>query len=175
MESRVEEILQPLSAADPEAAAIRIEMKLNQGRIDEAVALLKDASGADPHLARLRGRLALLKGDVPAAIRFFQEALSEAPFDRVSLSELGKALLIKGDKAAAKEYMDRVKRLDDVYKLVNRISKPDQESQTPDLLELGKACQSAGLLDEARGWFTLAISRNPLDAEAQQALARLRE
>ena len=93
MESRVEEILQPLPAADAEAAALRIEMKLNQGRIDEALALLKDTSGADPHLARLRGRVALLKGDLPAAIRFFQEALSEAPFDRVSLSELGKALL----------------------------------------------------------------------------------
>jgi tetratricopeptide (TPR) repeat protein len=174
MESRVERILEPLPANDPEAAAVRIEMRLNQGRTDEALTLLKDTSGTDPHLSRLHGRVAQLRGDLPAAIRFFHGALSEAPFDRVSLSELGKALLLKGDKAAAKEYLDRVKRLDDVYKLINRISKPDQESQTPDLLELGKACQAAGLLDEARGWYTLAISRNPLDAEAQQALARLR-
>jgi tetratricopeptide (TPR) repeat protein len=175
MESRVERILEPLAAADPEAAALRIEMKLNHGHVDEALALLKDTSGNNPQLARLRGRAALAKGDLPAAIRFFADALSVEPFDRVSLSELGKALLIKGDKAGAKEYMDRVKRLDDVYKLVNRVSKPDQENQAPDLMELGKACEAAGLRDEARGWYTLAISRNPLDAEAQRALGQLRE
>jgi tetratricopeptide (TPR) repeat protein len=174
MESRVERVLEPLPATDSEAAALRIEMRLNSGRIDEALSLLKNTSGNDPHLARLRGRVALLKGDLPAAIRFFEDALSEEPYDRVSLSELGKALLIKGDQAAAKRYMDRVKRLDDVYKLLNRVSKSDQENEAPDLLELGRSCEAAGLRDEARGWYTLAITRNPLDAEAQGALGRLR-
>jgi tetratricopeptide (TPR) repeat protein len=174
MESRVEQILEPLPAADPEAAALRIEMKLNHGHVDEALALLDDTSGSNPQLARLRGRAALSRGDLPAALRFFEDALSAEPFDRVSLSELGKALLLKGDQAAAKEYIDRLKRLDDVYKLVNRVSKPDQENQAPDLMELGKACAAAGLYDEARGWYTLAIRRDPLDAEAQRALSRLR-
>jgi tetratricopeptide (TPR) repeat protein len=174
MEDRVEKILEPLPATDPEAAALRIEMKLNLGQIDQALALLKDSRGNDPHLARLRGRAALLKGDLPAAIRHFEEALTQEPYDRVSLSELGKALRIKGDTAAAQQYLDRVKRLDEVYKLINRVSKLDRENQPQDLLELGKACEAAGLRDEARGWYTLAISRNPLDAEAQRALGRLR-
>jgi tetratricopeptide (TPR) repeat protein len=174
MESRVEHILEPLPAADPEVAAVRIEMKLNQGKIDQALAMLKDTSGNDPHLARLRGRVALLAHDVPTAVHFFEEALSEEPFDRVSLSELGKALLLKGDKAGARQYMDRVKRLDEVYKLLNSVSKPERENQAPDLLALGKACEAAGLGDEARGWYTLAISRDPLDAEAQRALSRMR-
>ena len=38
---------------------------------------------------------------IAAAIHHFQDALSDEPYDRVSLSELGKALLLKGDKTAA--------------------------------------------------------------------------
>ena len=86
-----------------------------------------------------------------------------------------KGKIVKNKIEDLKEYMDRVKRLDDVYKLVNRVSKPDQENQAPDLMELGKACEAAGLRDEARGWYTLAISRDPLDAKAQRALGQLRE
>jgi tetratricopeptide (TPR) repeat protein len=174
-EHRVEQILEPLPASDPEATALRIEMRLNHARFDEALALLRDAPEDHPRLARLHGRAALLRGDVDAAIRHFRQALSREPYDRVSLAELGKALLLKGEKTAAAECLTRVKRLDDVYNLVNRVSKPDKESQAPDLGRLARACEAAGLLDEARGWFALAIARDPLDAEAQKALHRLRD
>ena len=100
MESRVEQILEPLPRSDPEATALRIELKLEHGRVDEAMAMLQDAPADDPHLARIRGRVALMRGDHAAAIRHFQDALSEEPYDRVSLSELGKALLLKGDPSA---------------------------------------------------------------------------
>jgi hypothetical protein len=71
--------------------------------------------------------------------------------------------------------LTRVKRLDDVYNLVNRVSKPNQENEAPDLGRLGRACEAAGLLDEARGWFALAIARDPLDSDSQKALRRLRD
>jgi tetratricopeptide (TPR) repeat protein len=175
MESRVESALEPLPVSDPEATALRIELRLNHGQIDQAVAMLEEAPAGNPQLARLRGRVALMRGDHAAAIRCFQEALSEEPYDRVSLSELGKALLLKGDKSAAEVYLTRVRRLDDVYNLINRVRRPSQENQAPDLTQLGRACEAAGLLDEARGWYLLAIGRDPLDSEAQQALRRLLE
>jgi tetratricopeptide (TPR) repeat protein len=173
MESRVERALEPLSHSDLEATALRIELELNHGRLDEAMAKLQDAPAGRTGLARLRGRVALMSGDHAAAIDHFQSALSEERYDRVSLSELGKALLLKGDKTAAESYITRAKRLDDVYNLINRVRRPGQENQARDLTELGRTCEAAGLLDEARGWYVLAISRDPLDTEAQQALRRL--
>ncbi len=100
MESRVERTLEPLSDSDLEATALRIELKLNHGRIDEAMTILHEAPIGQPQLARLRGRAALIRGDRVAAIRHFHDALSEEPYDRVSLSELGKVLLITGDKSS---------------------------------------------------------------------------
>jgi tetratricopeptide (TPR) repeat protein len=172
-QSRVEEILEPLPPSDADAAAIRIEVKLNNGRIDEALAMLGDTPADDLRLERLRGRAALLKGDAAVAIGHFQKALSAEPYDRVSLAELGRALLLAGDNAGAEKCLSRVKRLDEVYNLVNQISNPDKEKQAPDLGRLGRACEAAGLLDEARGWYELAFQRDPLDSAARTALHRL--
>jgi tetratricopeptide (TPR) repeat protein len=172
-EPRVERVLQPLPEDDAEAQALRIELKLNHGQLDEAIAMLAKAPARHPRLARLRGRVALRRGDAPAAIRHFQDALSDEPYDRVSNSELGKALMLEGDRAAAERYLTRARQLDEVYNRINRIKRPGGENQPPDLTNLGRACEVAGLLDEARGWYMLAISRDPLDTEAQQALHRI--
>ena len=173
-ESRVRKILEPLPRTDPVAAALRIELSLVHGRIEEAFALLEEAPQAHPQLARLRGRAALLRNDHAAAIRHFRSALSDVPFDRVSNSELGKALMLAGDRKAAEGYLARARRLDDVYNLINRISRPNRENQPPDLTRLGTACEDAGLRQEATGWYALAIAREPLDPLAQQGLYRLR-
>jgi tetratricopeptide (TPR) repeat protein len=173
-EARVERSLQPLPEDDAEAQALRIELKLNHGQVDEALAMLARAPARHPHLARLRGRVALRRGDSAGAIRHFQDALSDEPYDRVSIAELGKALVLQGDRSAAERYLTHAKQLDDVYNLINRIRRPGSENQPPDLTKLGRACEAAGLVDEARGWYLLAIGRDPLDAEAQQALHRLR-
>jgi tetratricopeptide (TPR) repeat protein len=174
-ERQVERALEPFPGCDLDATALRIELKLNHGRIDDAIALLKNTPAAHPRLARTRGRVALLRGDYSAAIAHFHAALSEIPFDRVSLSELGKALLLMGDKSAAERYLARARRLDDVYNLINRVSRPNRENQPPDLTKLASACAAAGLIEEARGWYMLAITREPLNAEAQQALRRLND
>ena len=168
-EARVERVLQPLPEDDPEAQALRIELRLNHGQVDEALAMLARAPARHPHLARLRGRVALRRGDFAAAIRHFEDALSDEPYDRVSIAELGKALVLQGDRSAAERYLARARQLDEVYNLINRIKKPGSENQPPDLTRLGRACEAAGLADEARGWYMLAIGSNPLDAEAQRA------
>ena len=107
------------------------------------------------------------------AIGYFREALSREPYDRVSPMQLAQALQVKGDKAAAQALIDRVQRLNKVYNLIIRVRSPRQENQAADLAELGKACEEAGLTGEAKGWYTLAISVDPLDTGAQQALSRL--
>ena len=53
-----------------------------------------------------------------------------------------------------------------MYKLIIRVRRPSQENQAPDLTLLGRTCEAASLLDEARGWYFLAIARDPLDSEA---------
>jgi tetratricopeptide (TPR) repeat protein len=174
-ENRVDEILQPLPASDPAATALRVELRLNQGRADEAMKLLEGASGDDPALCRVKGRVALLHHDHKAAIRHFQDALTGEPYDRVSFTELGQSLLLSGDKSSAEVYLAQARRLNEVYKLFNSVRRPEVENKPSDLTEFGRTCAAAGLLDEARGWYLLAIDRDPLNAEAQQALQRLRQ
>ena len=174
METNVERTLEPLPRDDHDALALRVELKLNHGQVDEALAMLRDAPEQNAHLARLRGRVALMRGDQAAAIRHFQDALGHDPHDWVSNSELGRALRLRGEESAAEGCLARFQRLDAVYNLITRIRQPDRENQPSDLLQLGRACEAAGLRDEARGWYSLAIADNPLDAAAQQALYRLR-
>ncbi len=173
-EARVEKVLAPLPDSDADALTLRAELKLNHNQVDEAVAMLDKVKTPSPRMAALKGRIALLKGDADQAIRDFKAALSDEPYDRVSIADLGKALVLKGDRAAANRYFAKAKKLDAVYNLINKISRPAQENQQPDLKNLGRACEEAGLLDEAKGWFTLAISRDPLDQEAQRAIHRLK-
>jgi tetratricopeptide (TPR) repeat protein len=175
MESRVDSILELLPASDAAAVSLRIELRLRQGRIDEALTLLDAARGDDPSLARIRGKIALMRHDPQSAIRYFRAALTEEPYDRVALTELGKSLLLSGDKSGAETYLARAKRLDDVYDLLNWVRQADRENQPHDLTQFGRAFESAQLIDEARGWYLLAVARDPLNAEAQQALRRLRD
>jgi tetratricopeptide (TPR) repeat protein len=173
-EARVEELLKPLPRDDPEVLALLIEQEISRGRVDEATSMIARTNSDDPHLARLRGQIALRQGDRAAAVRYFRQALSDAPYDRISNAELGKALMLQGDRAAAETYMARARHLDEVYNLVTTIGKPRQTGEIADLNRLGGACESAGLLDEARGWYMLVIDQNALDPEAQQGLKRIR-
>ncbi len=99
--SRVAEVLKPLPQDDPEVVALRVEHELNQGHVEEAESLIATTRVVDARLARSRGRIALSRGDRAAAVRYFRQALSDEPYDRVSNSELGKALLLQGDRAGA--------------------------------------------------------------------------
>jgi len=172
-DARLEEILKPLPPEDPEVLAIRAERELNRGRADEAERMIAGAKTDDPRIARLRARLAFRRGDRDGAVGYFRQALSGEPYDRVANSELGKALLVQGNRAEAEVYLSRARNLDEVYNLVTRLGRPKQNQSTADLKRLARACEAAGLSAEARGWYMLAISQDPLDHEAQQALHRI--
>jgi tetratricopeptide (TPR) repeat protein len=173
VESYIERILRPLPREDPDALALRINLAFNLGRYDQAEALLSSAPTDHPRIARIRGAMALRRHDLQGAIRHFRAALSGEPYDRVSPMQLAQALRLQGDEAAARTYLDRVQRLNRLYNLIIRVRSPQRENQVSDLAELGTACEEAGLLEEAKGWYTLAITLNPLDPTAQQALHRL--
>ena len=173
VDAYIERILKPLPETDPDALALRIEFAFNRGRFADAELMLAQAPANHPRIARIRGEVALRRRDVDAAIKYFKEALTGEPYDRVSPMHLAQALQLKGDKAAADFYLDRVQKLNRIYNLIVRVRSPSQENQVSDLADLGKACEEAGLIEEARSWHKLAITMNPLDAEAQRALARL--
>ncbi|WP_168221778.1 tetratricopeptide repeat protein [Aquisphaera giovannonii] len=172
-EAQVEAVIAEMPPDDPDALAVRIALALNKGDLERARALLAAAPEDHPRIARMRGQLAMRRRDVDAAIRCFTAALTAEPYDRISPMELAQAFRLKGDEAAAAKHLDRVRRLNEVFNLVMKIRSPEQASRPSDLLAVARACESAGLLDEARGWYTLVIAASPLDAEAQQALARL--
>jgi tetratricopeptide (TPR) repeat protein len=173
VESYIERILEPLTNTDPDALALRINLAFNLGRFEEAETLLAAAPSDHPRVSRIRGEIALRRHDLDGAIRHFQQALSAEPYDRVSPMQLAQALQLNGDRAAAEVYLDRVKRLNRLYNLIIRVRSPKRENQVSDLAELGEACEQAGLHEEAKGWYTLAITINPLDTSAQEALYRL--
>jgi len=173
VDSYIDRILEPLPETDPDAQALRIEFAFNRGHVEAAERLLARAPANHARTARIRGEIALRHRDFAAAIRYFKEALTREPYDRVSPMHLAQALQLNGDKAAADVYLDRVERLNKIYNLIIRVRSPSRQNQASDLAELGKLCEEAGLIAEARGWQTLAIMMNPIDADAQQALARL--
>jgi tetratricopeptide (TPR) repeat protein len=173
VDSYIERILRPLPLSDPDALALRVNFAFNRGRYDEAEGLLGGAPEGHPRIARIRGEMALRRHDVDAAIKHFRTALSGEPYDRVAPMHLAQALQLKGETAAAQVHLDRVQRLNKIYSLIIRVRSPSKANKISDMAELGQSCEEAGLVEEARGWYRLAITVSPLDADAQRALSRL--
>jgi tetratricopeptide (TPR) repeat protein len=170
---RVSRLLDAFPETDAQALALRVGLALHEGRTEAARRQLTEGPRNHPALARYRGQLAVLRNDLDEAVAQFRLALGTEPYDRISTFELGRALALRGDKAAAEPLLERARRLNALYNLVNRIRSADRENAAPDLLGLGDACEAAGLREEAHHWYALAVDRDPLDTRAQQALARL--
>lgn len=171
--TRVLRILEALPSTDADALSIRVSLAIHEERLDDARSLLETGPADHPGLARFRGRLAMPANDPAAAVEHFRRALSSEPYDRVALFDLGQALSLAGNKDEADLFLERAKRLNELYNLVVRVRSPAQENVPPDLILLASACEAAGLKEEARHWYLLAVSRDPLDPKAQQGLFRL--
>ncbi|MGD0045328.1 MAG: hypothetical protein ABSE84_33860, partial [Isosphaeraceae bacterium] len=104
----------------------------------------------------------------PSALRCFQVAYAHAPDDRDALLGLVNALTMIGDDKSAAPLREIAKNFELINSLVQRAAIP-KERENPKLLrDLG-----AGRDPEARGWYRLAIARDPLDIESQQALFQI--
>lgn len=171
-----ETLLAPLPADDPDARAARAGMALERQGPESAEALLAEGPEDHPGLAALRGRLALARRDGPAAVRYFERARAADPGRRRSLADLGHAWQIAGEPEKARPLLQAAAKIDVLSSLLlkaePRIGLPDPD---PELWRrLGSACEDAGLLPEARAWYTLATTHDPLDPNAQRALHRLK-
>ena len=163
----------PLPDSDLDALAIRVMLAIDRHQDDKAEQLLASGLAGDPTLAKLRGRLALARRDAPSALRCFQVAYAHAPDDRDALLGLVNALTMIGDDKSAASLRETAKNFELLNSLVQRAAIPNERENPRLLRDLGAACAAAGRDPEARGWYRLAIARDPLDIESQQALFQI--
>jgi tetratricopeptide (TPR) repeat protein len=158
---------------DSEAIALRGRIALDRQDHEEAGRLLALGPRDNPLLARLRGTLALGRRDVSEALANFRIAYAADPENREALFGLIAALELSRDNKAAEPLRERAGRYDRLNSLIQRAAGPQARGDADLLRQLGEACAALDRKEEARAWYKLAISRDPLDALAQQALFRL--
>ena len=168
-----ETAIAPLPDSDLDALAIRVMLAIDRHQDDKAEQLLASGPAGDPTLAKLRGRSALARRDAPSALRCFQVAYAHAPDDRDALLGLVNALTMVGDDKSAAPLRETAKNFELLNSLVQRAAIPNERENPKLLRDLGAACAAAGRDPEARGWYRLAIARDPLDIESQQALFQI--
>ena len=168
------DVLAVLPESDPDARVVRARMALDRGNDRVAEAILAGGPADHPELARLRGQFALAHGNAPAAVRHFHAAYATLPDDRDTVFGLGTALALVGDHAAAAPFLRDAKAYDTLGALLTRAANPASKHDPALMRALGAACEAGHRLAEARAWYNLAVQSNPLDAEAQKALYRLR-
>jgi len=166
------EALSPLPDSDPDARALRIALAIGRGDIEIAQNLARDGPADHLRLNIYRGQLAF-PGDASKAAAYYLSALRQDPEDRDALHGLGVALRKLGDPKAV-EYLDLAARHD---KLRRTIQDSVSTIQTDPRLfsKLGVICEALSRLEEARIWYQLAIERDPLDNQSQQALNRVEQ
>jgi tetratricopeptide (TPR) repeat protein len=172
---RAREVLTPLGDADPEAALILARAAIERDDPDAAGAILARAAGGSSERAELEGRIALATHDPARAESFFRRALASRPDSRRSLLGLAQALQLRGRGEDRPAILDAVRKLDVLNNLVRKAAESPRRSREdgPLLRDLGSACEALGCTSEARAWFNLAITLDPLDSVAQAAQFRL--
>jgi predicted Zn-dependent protease len=169
-----EDALQGMAETEPDVLAARVRIAFDRQELDRAEALLRVGPADNPVLARLRGRLALSRQDPRAALNHFRIAYAADPDPGETLSGLIATLLITGDKKAAAALRAIAAKREKLSALIQRATTPGARNDPVLRRELGAACAALNRDAEARAWYQLAIARDPLDSQAQQALFRLR-
>ncbi len=162
-----------LAPDDPEALAIRVQIALDLEDGKEADRLLALGPADNPTLARLRGRKALAQRDAEEAVRQFRIAYAAEPDDNETLSGLRVAYFLTGNEKEATFFREAATNLGRLNSLLQRGRAEGARNNLELLRDFGVTCASLHRDSEARAWLGLAIAANPLDTEAQRALARL--
>jgi tetratricopeptide (TPR) repeat protein len=188
MTQRADAELEKIGTRILEAVAVRVKLALDRGDVDEATRLLDLApkrrledAGVTPEdsrenaagIWRMRGKLAILRRDGPAAVDAFEEADRWEPNHRDTIFGLSQALRIAGKTEEAKRYAERAQILDALSGQLQYASSPEGKVDPVLPKRLAVLCRDAGRIPEARAWLNLAISRDPLDDEAQHLLLEL--
>jgi tetratricopeptide (TPR) repeat protein len=170
-----ESALEGLAPDDPEVIEARARIAFDRNDEPLAERLLASGPADHPVLARLRGRLALSPGrkDARAALHHFRIAYAADPENRETLAGLISALVSTGDDQAAAPLREVARKLALLSSLVQRAGAKGTKDDPRLPRQLGDACAGLNRVAEARAWYQVAIARDPLDSQAQQALFQL--
>src|SRR5262249_50858428 len=149
----------------------RAKVAFERGETESAGDLVRNVPG--PAAARFRGRIALTRGDASTSAREFRAVLEILPEDREALAGLGQALPLAGDAGAARPFTRAAPESDRLDWLIQNARTPLRRKDPRALQEIAEACQALGRTDLARGWYRLALIRDPLNLELQKAIYRL--
>ena len=171
-----EKVLEPLPNTDADALLIRVRIALDRNQDEESIqALLKQGPDDNAELSRIRGKFALAHKRGEEAIRHYRLAFERDPDQRDGQVGMAQALTMVGDEKAAAPFAKRARDLEQLTTLVQRAAATDARNDIPLIKSLGAACEQVGRIPEAKAWYTLALNTNPLDAEAQKAIFRLKK
>lgn len=162
----------PSENADGRAALARLALERdNLARVAELV-----SEGPEEHLelARIRGKLALVSNRPEEALRHLRIAHRLGPQFRSTMTDLATALRAAGRAEEAAPYNEAARRVDRVAALLMRVYTFSGEARG-DFKELAGVYEEIGDLDKAAAWWRQYLRADPLDAEGQRALYRLRE
>jgi Flp pilus assembly protein TadD len=166
-----DEALRPLPNSDPDARALRVQTAVARGDHEATKALLREGPTNHARLNYLRGRLALQGNEPRKAAEFFRATLRQDPSDRDAIQGLGVALRTLDDPQF--ESLLQLAALHDRLKRTIKESVTTLKTDEKIFYKLGAICESLKRLDEARAWYRLAITRDPLDDDAQKKLTLL--
>ena len=132
----------------------------NEGRYDDALALLNEGLSLYPHAVELHVGMAyaqLAREEYAWARRSFEAALSHDPEHEDALAGLGEALLKLGERTGGIAAFERILALGlhDDHEL---------------MLQVGRALFREGLLGQAHRYFELAAGAHPDSADAAACL-----
>jgi Flp pilus assembly protein TadD len=134
----------------------RAHQLYNEGKYDEALAVLRDGLRLYPNAVELHvgvGYARLAREEFAWARRSFEEALVLDPEHEDALAGLGETLLKFG-------------RPDQAVRSFRRILELGYQDDLELMLQVGRALFRDGIIEEAREFFALAVQQAPESAEA---------
>lgn len=175
-QSETERALEVLEA-DPVGSryvrARKLEILLDRDGPEAIAEELSKFEPDDPLVATLRGRIAMQEGDGPEAVRCFEIASKFEPGRRLVVAELGRALILVGEKRKGQALTEMAGRIDVLNNLLLKKENTVEASGPEQWKELAKACEAAGRFPESRAWYGLILAKVPLDQESQAAIFRI--
>jgi tetratricopeptide (TPR) repeat protein len=161
---------------DPAVLLGLARCRFKQARLDEAEELLDALLVHQPDQAAAlgeRGRLALARGQPDRAEAWLRRAVAALPHDQELLYNLVQCLQRRGRDAEAKEYADRLRRIEEdarsMGSLMQRVLKTP--TSAPLRHEIGVVFLRNGFEEDGVGWLRTALEQDPRYGPAHQALA----
>ena len=146
----------PTSFMSSEEYDERAHQLYNEGLYDEALAMLREGLSLYPNAVELHvgvGYARLARDEFAWARRSFEEALVLDGEHEDALAGLGETLLKFGQQEASVRCFRRVLEL-------------GYEDDVDLMLQIGRALFREGLIEEAKGFFEVAVEQTPESAEA---------